>query len=131
MRLFDDGRRLAEENRFAAALELFRRVEALNPDFPLIYVNQAVMLKELGEREKALELARKQEGVRPRDPRVEYNVACLLALNGRHDESLRKLEMAIADGFAGCQTLETDADWDALRAHDGFQRVKRTVCQAN
>lgn len=128
VRIFDDGLRLSDEQNFGAALERFREVEALNANFPLIYLNEAVMLKQMGEFAAALRLIQRQELTRERDPIVEYDEAAVLAVKGDVNSSLKKLQLAVQDGFSNCHDLQEDADWELLRNLEAFKEIEQVVC---
>jgi tetratricopeptide (TPR) repeat protein len=129
--LFNEGQHLGQIREYGAALDVFRRVEALYPSFPLIHLNEGVMLKELGELPTAMRLMQDEDRLRPRDPNVEYNIACLLAITGHTDEAIQKLGSAGNDGFRRCDVLDNDSDWQGLRYRENFWRARHTICPAN
>ncbi len=52
----------------------------------------------------------------------QYGLAGLAALEGRHDDALASLEIALtADPKAVARWARTDAAWEELRSDDGFQ----------
>lgn len=111
--------RLGYRNAAAAA---GRRME-MNPDDARSATILAVALCRTGEREAGLEWARRALAIDSEDAGIRYNVACLYAVEGRPDEALSCLEMAMERGFGNLEWFERDPDLDSLRGDPRFQAL--------
>ncbi|MFM7842814.1 MAG: TlpA family protein disulfide reductase [Planctomycetota bacterium] len=62
---------------------------------------------------------------------VFYNEGCMLARTQKTDESMKSLELAVANGFSDLKLLKSDEDLASLRDLDGFKTwlgaVEKTI----
>jgi predicted Zn-dependent protease len=84
---------------------------------------QAELLVLRGEREAALEIERKLAELLPEDPIIRYNLACGLAVTGQSEAAFAQLLEAVRLGYRDFDLMDSDADLDGLRNHQGFLKL--------
>ena len=109
-----------------AAEAAARRME-MNPDDARTATILSVALCRTGEPEAGLKWARRALDIDGDDAGIRYNVACLYSVEGRADEALECLAMAVRKGFGGRDWIERDPDLDALRGDPRFQALMREL----
>jgi len=61
----------------------------------------------------------------PDDARMShYNLACIASLEGRLDEALEQLRMAVAGGFLDVDWMDEDGDLARVRGAPGYQELR-------
>jgi serine/threonine protein kinase/Flp pilus assembly protein TadD len=108
-------------------LQVAERHLELNPDDARALYLAGGALMQLGEKERALEFARRAEAIDSSDPGVLYNIACIFALGGQPDEAIKRLDLAIQNGFGHREWLENDGDLDSLRGDPRFQALLKNL----
>jgi len=105
---------------------LIRRLEeALKTDPDSITVIQAlaVAYSNKGDYEKALGMFDKMRQILPDKAEIYYNISCIKARQGRVNESVEWLRLALSKGFKNRSLLVTDKDLDAIKGSQGFREI--------
>lgn len=82
---------------------------------------QVELLARAGRYHAALPLHYRLVQLQPRDFIARYNLACVLSMLDELDEAIVVLDQALGLGYADVAHLESDADLEAIRGHDGYQ----------
>ena len=61
---------------------------------------------------------------------AKYNIACALARQGKSDEALKALEVALTAGFSDLATLKGDSDFESLRGSPRFEALVAKLASA-
>jgi serine/threonine protein kinase/tetratricopeptide (TPR) repeat protein len=117
------GRKAEAEAAYRRGLHVAQQHLEMNPDDPGAATMCAVSLCRLGRPEEGLAWAERAREIEPNDARVLYNVACLYALEGRTEQALAGLELAVQAGFGAREWIAHDPDLDGLRQHPRFKAL--------
>ena len=58
---------------------------------------------------------------------AHYNLACIAALQGRPEEAVQELELAVSGGFQDVEWMDEDADLESLRERPDYQELRRRL----
>lgn len=120
--LFSLARQKLQQNDAPAAEELFRELLKANP---LAYQARFMLGYSL-HLQKKLDAALVEYSQASKSPAAQvqamcaYNTACIYALRDDADQAIAQLTTAIGAGFANLSQLETDTDFDSIRADPRF-----------
>jgi predicted esterase len=73
-----------------------------------------------GDWQRAVAVGLELERLRPDTADHRYNLACVYALGGDPDAAVLWLQRAAASGFTRISLLDSDADLDGVRGHEGY-----------
>jgi serine/threonine protein kinase/Flp pilus assembly protein TadD len=121
------GRKADAEAAAQRVLQVVQRHLQLHPDDPRAMYLGAVAACQLADQARALEWAGRAVTMDPDEPVTRYNVACVYALQGRTEEAIVCLEMALKLGFAHREWIEHDADLNSLRTHPRYQGLMKSL----
>ena len=110
----DDATANREFGRFRDATGTQLRAEPKNAEH---YLELAVVSQRMGQTQQANALARKAMAM---DPDQHFGLATLLSVQGKKDEAIDQLELAIQKGFRNYIWLTIHTDLDNLRAEPRF-----------
>lgn len=117
------GRNDKAAEAYARGMKILERRLELNPDDVRAICLGLGSLMVVGQRKKAREWADRALLIDPTDSTVLYSVACMHALAGEPDEALDYLEQSIRHGFAHKEWIQTDSDFDSIRALPRFKAI--------
>lgn len=76
-----------------------------------------------GNAAKAREFTAKARELQPFSPEVQYNYACVQARDGKYEDALQALRMAVYRRAALREEARLDPDFSCMRAQPGFQTL--------
>jgi tetratricopeptide (TPR) repeat protein len=118
----------SNQGDFQTGVIYFEKALNTQPGMAKTHNNLATAFYHLGQFDDALEHFGKVLQENPESaPSVHYNMACVLARMNRVEASLTQLKLAIANGYANRNQLETDRDLDSLRRIPEFQALLKTL----
>jgi tetratricopeptide (TPR) repeat protein len=117
----DDATANREFGRFRAVVEQQLRAEPKNAEH---YLELALVSLRLGETNQANALAQRAMVM---DPTQHFGLATFLSAQGRTDEAIDQLELAIQQGFRNYIWLTMHTDLDNLRDRPRFQALLNRV----
>jgi choline-sulfatase len=126
-------RRLADlfydRKDYARALEYYRRVLAVLPEYFEVLIQAGNSARFLGDVPTAAAYYDQAGRVRADSWIPPYNLACLRALDGDPQAALVLLGRAVDLGFGGTKLLQTNEDFDTLRALPGWPELTARASQ--
>src|SRR5687768_14410709 len=115
-----EARRLQNEGKLEQAAAKFKALADANPYSGRLIANYGYCLHAMKRYDESIAALERAIALGHAPSGNMYNIACAHALAGRKDEALRWLGKAYDAGFAEQETVEGDADMDALRADERF-----------
>jgi len=111
----------AAQNRFEDAVETFKKVILINPEYNLAHATLAGYYNKLGKIEESkyhMAIAR-----RTMQNEKEYNRACFEAICGNVDKAIELLKIALKEDQTTPDWIRRDPDFDNIRSDDRFQAL--------
>lgn len=112
---------------YAEVVKTCTELTKAEPADGLAWHHLGYALHALGRLDEALVVHQKTAELPGAAPEVvgkaTYNVACVHALQGRKDEALRWLELAVQRGFRMADHIARDTDLDAIRGEPRFVKL--------
>jgi len=93
--LFEIGTVYEDLGKYIEAIEIFRKVIEIKPDFADAHANLGVTLKSMGRLEEAKESYKKAIEIEPKNAGRYYNLAITLSDLGMHEEAIENYYRAI------------------------------------
>lgn len=120
----DEGaRKLLRAEKFGEAAAGFRRLVEANRFDGEAWSQYGYCLHAEKKYDEALRAFARAIELGVNRPGNLYNSACALALQGKKEEALARLQLALEARFAEQQTLEQDSDMDSLRGEKKFAEL--------
>ena len=94
-----------------------------NPNSINVMQSLAIAYSNKGYYKKALIMLNRMVGLQPDNANVYYNVACIKAKQGKGNESIGYLKMAIVRGFKNKNLMLTDKDLDNIKESPEFKEL--------
>ena len=111
------------------ALEYYRRVLTALPRFFEVLIQAGNSARFLGDTQTAAAYYGEAASVREDSWIPPYNLACLRALDGDPQAAMVLLGQAVDLGFGGANLLDTNDDFDSLRALPGWPELTARATQ--
>ena len=111
----------AAQNRFEDAVETFKKVIQINPEYNLAHATLAGYYRKLGKTEESkyhMAIAR-----RTMQDEKEYNQACFEAICGNVEKAIELLKIALKEAQTTLDWVRRDPDFDNIRSDDRFQSL--------
>ena len=119
--LWGEGLRFQE--RYLEALLPLERAAKAAPGDVRVRVALGWCYKRTGRLDLAIDALEQASIIEPEQGLLRYNLACYLSLAGRKQRALRHLSRALAIDPAYRRLVETESDFDPLRADPEFQAI--------
>ena len=123
--LLRDGATWLHEGNFEEARRRFVEAVEVDPGIPEAYNGVGVTFRMRDDLASALEWYKRALAVDPDFGDAYYNMACIYALEGRKDIALRYLQVALLNGYATAEGIDTDPDLAPLRGEPGYRALVR------
>lgn len=117
------GRFYKETGRYGKAAAALEKALTVGGDLSEVRIQMALVTALDGHLDEAARLLEKMIDDHPDLPDPCYYLAAIRARQKRIREALNWLEMAAERGFAGAERLKADANFDAIRDTEAFQRL--------
>jgi predicted Zn-dependent protease len=76
-----------------------------------------------GDQKNSFRMDRRHVQLEPLNPIAHYNLACDLSLQGKENEAVKSLEIAVALGYDDLQWIADDIDLDPIRKNKKFKAL--------
>lgn len=76
-----------------------------------------------GDRKNSFKMDRRHVRLEPLNPIAHYNLACDLSLQGKENEAVESLEVAVTLGYDDLQWIYDDVDLDPIRENEKFKAL--------
>jgi tetratricopeptide (TPR) repeat protein len=119
--LWGEGLRFQE--RYLEALMPLERAAKVAPNDIRVRIALGWCYKRTGRLDLAIDALEQALIIEPEHALLRYNLACYLSLAGRKQRALRHLTQALTISPAFRQLIETESDFDPLRADPEFQAI--------
>lgn len=113
-------------SRQSDAEEHCRRAIGINPRFAPAYILLGALLKTRDRLDDSIQACKKAVLLDPDCVAAYYDLACYYSLQGKRDQALASMEMAMCKGFSDFAWALKDPDLDALRAYPEFSLLLKT-----
>ena len=90
------GTAAAQTGQIDQAINAFKRVTAIRPDYADAYYNMAVVLKDQGKLEEAIEASKKALSLKPDYAEAYYNMGNVLKDQGKLEEAIEAYKKALS-----------------------------------
>jgi Flp pilus assembly protein TadD len=121
------GESLRTLERYFEALLPLQRAAKADPEDTRIRIALAWCYKRTGRLDLAIETLEQALIIEPEEALLRYNLACYLSLAGHKRRALRYLSQALAIDPAYRKLIETESDFDPLRADPEFRAICRVT----
>lgn len=112
--------------RRSEALEHCRRAIELNPRFAPAYILQGALLKDPEHLDESIHACKKAVLLDPDCVAAYYDLACYYSLQGKREQALASMEMALCKGFSDFAWALKDPDLETLRTYPEFELLLKT-----
>ena len=92
--LFDGGLKLAQEQKYAEAIEEYKKALAIDPEQSNILGNMADCYSKMDKNQEALEIYEKAVAINPNEAALHTNMGVILSKLGKHAESQEAFKKA-------------------------------------
>jgi tetratricopeptide (TPR) repeat protein len=113
-------------SRRAEALEHCRRATELNPRFAPAYILMGALLKDPERLDESIHACKKAVLLDPDCVAAYYDLACYYSLQGKREQALASIEMALCKGFSDFAWVLKDPDLETLRSYPEFQLLLKS-----
>jgi tetratricopeptide (TPR) repeat protein len=112
--------------RQSEAEEHCRRAIAINPRFAPAYILLGALLKTRERLDDSILACKKAVLIDPDCVAAYYDLACYYSLQGKREQALASMEMALCKGFSDFGWALKDPDLAALRGYPEFELLLKT-----
>lgn len=119
----------ALDNETGTAEKAYRHALELEPDNTSALMSMGNLCRKKGELKTAHDYFLKAMGNGGDGPELRFAMASLDASEGKLDEALRNIEMAVGLGYRDVRELQTSHDFDLLRKSPRFIRILDSLTQ--
>jgi tetratricopeptide (TPR) repeat protein len=102
------------------ALEHCRRASELNPRFAPAYILLGALVKDPQRLDESIHACKKAVLLDPDCVAAYYDLACYYSLQGKREQALAAMEMALCKGFSDFTWALKDPDLETLRGYPEF-----------
>jgi tetratricopeptide (TPR) repeat protein len=113
-------------SRQAEAEEHCRRAIGINPRFAPAYILLGALLKTRERLDDSIQACKKAVLLDPDCVAAYYDLACYYSLQGKREQALASIEMALCKGFADFAWAMKDPDLETLRSYPEFELLLKT-----
>jgi Flp pilus assembly protein TadD len=121
------GESLRSLERYFEALAPLQRAAKAAPDDIRIRVALGWCYKRTGQLDSAIDALEQALLIEPEQALLRYNLACYLSLSGQKRRALRYLSQALSLDPGYHKLIDTESDFDPLRADPQFQAICEKV----
>jgi tetratricopeptide (TPR) repeat protein len=108
------------------AVEHCRRALELNPRFAPAYILLGALLKAPDRLDESIRACKKAVLLDPDCVAAYYDLACYYSLQGKREQALASMEMALCKGFSDFAWALKDPDLETLRGYPEFELLLKT-----
>lgn len=110
--------------RYDEALANLNEAIKLQPEYPLLWANQGIVLARAGRYQDSLASCEKALELQANDESGHYGKACYFALQNDVDLAIENLQQAINLNPSRCRReAKLNPDFDSIRNHAKFQAL--------
>lgn len=114
---------LFKKKDWLGAAEAYEAVIETNPNIPVAWFRLGYALHAAGKLDRAIAAHERAAEFKQLRKIAWYNLACAYGLKKDADKAAEYAGKAWDDGFANAKTFATDADFEAVRNSDVFQKL--------
>jgi tetratricopeptide (TPR) repeat protein len=108
------------------ALEHCRRATDLNPRFAPAYILLGALVKNPDRLDESIHACKKAVLLDPDCVAAYYDLACYYSLQGKREQALASMEMALCKGFSDFAWALQDPDLETLRGYPEFELLMKS-----
>jgi len=113
-------------SRRSEALEHCRRATDLNPRFAPAYILLGALVKDPDRLDESIHACKKAVLLDPDCVAAYYDLACYYSLQGKREQALASMEMALCKGFSDFAWALKDPDLETLRGYPEFELLMKS-----